>query len=129
VHVVDEARTDLVTQTLRTPAPGVQERVSHAVALFRGRTATVHDKRSAVLTLAGILEERRELIGTRIGSRDEDALFQIANKFAIRHQRSDQQGDYAPVFLDWIFWCYLATVELTDRLLDRPRVTASTQTS
>jgi hypothetical protein len=30
-----------------------------------------------------------------------------------------QRGDYDPVFLDWVFWWYLATVELTDRLLAR----------
>ena len=123
VHVVDEARADLVAQALQAPDTGVQERVRHAVAQFRGRTATVYDKRLAVLTLAGILEERRELIGTRIGSKDEGALFQIANQFAIRHQHRNQQGDYDPVFLDWIFWWYLGTVELTDRLLDRSRVT------
>jgi hypothetical protein len=29
------------------------------------------------------------------------------------------EGDYDPVFLDWIFWLYLATVELTDSLLAR----------
>ena len=24
--------------------------------------------------------------------------------------------DYPVAYLDWIFWCYLATVELTDRI-------------
>lgn len=28
-------------------------------------------------------------------------------------------ADYDPIFLDWIFWWYLATVELIDRLLAR----------
>lgn len=92
---------------------------------FRRRGASAHDKRSAVLTLVGILEERRELIATRVGSKDEGALFTIANQFAIRHQRRGQQGDYDPVFLDWIFWWYLATVELTDRILARDTVEAA----
>jgi hypothetical protein len=69
-----------------------------------------------VITLAGILEERRELIRDKIGKKDESSLFEIANEFAIRHQRRGQQGDYDPTFLDWIFWCYLATVKLTGRL-------------
>lgn len=30
-----------------------------------------------------------------------------------------QQGDYDPAFLDWIFWWYLAAIELTDRILAR----------
>ena len=65
------------------------------------------------------LEERRQLIKAELGSADEGALFQIANKFAIRHQRAGQQADYDPAFLDWIFWWYLATVELTERIISR----------
>jgi len=29
------------------------------------------------------------------------------------------KASYDPVFLDWVFWWYLATIELTDRLLRR----------
>lgn len=55
------------------------------------------------------------------------ALFRghIANKFAIHHQDTTQHTGYAPVFLDWIFWCYLPTIELSNRLLARQ----TTQTS
>lgn len=119
VHVADEARGDLIERALNTPNPEVAARVEHAIALFRGRNGTSHDKRSAAITLAGILEERRALIRTEIGKKDEGALFCIANEFAIRHQRRRQQGDYDPAFLDWIFWWYLATIELTDRILAR----------
>ncbi len=52
-------------------------------------------------------------------SKDEDVLFQIANRFNIRHQSAAQQGDYDVAFLDWIFWWYLATIELTDTLGSR----------
>jgi hypothetical protein len=87
------------------------------MALFRRRGATGEDKRSALITLAGLLEERRQLIKAELVSADEGALFQIANKFAIRHQNSQQLGDYDPAFLDWLFWWYLATVELTNRII------------
>lgn len=119
VHVVNEARGDLIERALNTPHPEVAVRVEHAIALFRSRDGTAHDKRSAAITLAGILEERRALIRTEIGKKDEGTLFGIANEFAIRHQRRGQQGDYDPAFLDWIFWWYLATIELTDRILAR----------
>lgn len=125
VRTVDEGRTDLLDRALRTPDPGVAARVVHAVAQFRGRTATEHDKRSALLTLAGVLEERRELIRDKVGKKDEGALFTIANEFAIRHQRRGQQSNYDPIFLDWMFWWYLGTVELTDRLLARPDTSRS----
>lgn len=127
VELVDEARVDLIQRSLSSPNSSV-ERVAHAIAQFRHRNATEHDKRSAVLTLAGILEERRDAIAANVGSNDEGALFTIANQFAIRHQRRGQQSDYDPIFLDWIFWWYLATIELTDRLRARTEA-ASAQTA
>jgi hypothetical protein len=111
VQLVDDARTDLVERTLASPDRGVAGRVMHAIALFRGRAATEHDKRSAVVALALVLEERRQFLKT--------ALFHIANKFAIRHQDTKQHTDYDPMFLNWIFWSYLSTIELSDRLLAR----------
>ncbi len=89
------------------------------MALFRSRGATEHDKRSACIALAGILEERRDLAKEYLHRKDEGALFHIANGFAIRHQDAKQLGAYDAMFLDWVFWYYLATVELTDRLLVR----------
>jgi hypothetical protein len=33
-------------------------------------------------------------------TKDEGALFEIANRFAIRHRNIMQQADYDPAFLD-----------------------------
>jgi hypothetical protein len=62
---------------------------------------------------------RSGLLKAELFRKDEDALFHIANAFEIRHINESQKGDYDPAFLDWIFWWYLATIELTDRLLAR----------
>ncbi len=113
----DDARSQLVQRVLRTPVPGTAERIEHAVALFRGRLASAEEKRSAIVALAGILEERRQLIRDDVGRQDEGALFEIANRYHLRHRRADQRGQYDAAFLDWIFWWYLATVELTNRLI------------
>lgn len=115
--VTDDARSHLVHQTLHASPPGIKERVEHAIALFRNRSTSPENKRSAIVTLAGVLEERRQLIRDDIGKPDEGALFQIANQYDLRHRRADQRGDYDAAFLDWIFWWYLATVELTNRLI------------
>ena len=61
--------------------------------MFRAREATEHDKRSATIALVGILEERRPLVRAELGRKDEADLFNIANKFAIRHQNDGQKGD------------------------------------
>ena len=119
VQLVDDARGDLLQRAMTGSTANVADRIAHAITQFRRRGAAEQDKISAVITLAGILEERRELVREQLGRKDEGALFTIANEFAIRHQRRGQQGDYDPAFLDWIFWWYLATVELTERLLVR----------
>ncbi|MGW3361282.1 hypothetical protein ACWDFL_38960 [Streptomyces bungoensis] len=116
VAVTDDARSALVHQALNDSAPDITARVRHAIALFRGRDTTVESKRSAIVTLAGILEERRALLKDKLG-KDEGALFEIANRYDLRHRKADQRGDYDEAFLDWIFWWYLGTVELTNRLI------------
>jgi hypothetical protein len=119
VRVEPTGLGDLPEKALQAATPGTAERVRHAIALFRSRTAGVAERRSAVIALAGILEERRGLLKAELLTKDEGALFQIANAFAIRHQRANQQGDYDRAFLDWLFWWYLGTVNLTDQLLAR----------
>ncbi|WP_349307675.1 hypothetical protein [Streptomyces sp. KAU_LT] len=116
VAVTDDARSTLVHRALNDSAPDITTRVRHAIALFRRRDTTVESKRSAIVTLAGILEERRALLKDKLG-RDEGALFEIANRYNLRHRKADQLGDYDEAFLDWIFWWYLGTVELTNRLI------------
>jgi hypothetical protein len=116
VAVTDDARSALVHRALTDSAPDITTRVRHAVALFRGRDTTVESKRSAIVTLAGILEERRALLKDKLG-KDEGALFEIANRYDLRHRKADQRGDYDEAFLDWIFWWYLGTVELSNRLI------------
>ena len=118
-EIFDDGRTWLVAESIEHAPPDAAGRVRHAIAMFRGRAATAEDRRSAVITLAGILEERRQLIKDELTTGDEGALFQIANKFAIRHRNEQQLASYDPTFLDWIFWWYLGTVELTNRTIGR----------
>ena len=96
---------------------GPHEDVTHAVALFRDRDGTRDMQRSAIVSLAGILESRRQLLQDHLLTNDEGALFQIANQFDLRHRKADQRSDYATEFLEWTFYWYLATVQLTDRLI------------
>lgn len=120
VHQPHDGRAVLVESAVGTQGPATRSTVEHAISLFRGRGATRETKRSACIALAGLLEERRNLLEDHLLSKDEGALFQIANQFAVRHRRADQRSDYDEAYLDWLFWWYLATFELTDKLLGRP---------
>ncbi|MGW2922844.1 hypothetical protein ACWDBF_33925 [Streptomyces angustmyceticus] len=116
VAVTDDARSNLVHRALDDSPPDISSGIRHAIALFRGREASADSKRSAIFNLARVLEERRTLIKEHL-KKDEGALFEIANRFDLRHRRADQRADYDEAFLDWIFWWYLATVELTNQLI------------
>jgi hypothetical protein len=119
VRVEPTGLDDLPEKALQAATQETVDRVQHAIALFRSRNATVEERRSAVIALAGLLEERRDLLKVELLTKDETALFQIANQFAVRHQRADQRSDYDSAYLDWLFWWYLGTVQLTDQLLAR----------
>lgn len=115
-----DPRQDLIHTTAQGASiDGNEDRVQHAVALFRDRNADTAAKRSACIALYGVLEIRRELVKEELLSRDERDLFEIANRFRIRHNKADQRGDYDDAYLDWLFWWYLGTVELTNRLIAR----------
>ena len=89
---------------------------------FRGRRSTVDDRRVAVRELADVLEYLRPTIKQAMLSEDERALFELANNFAIRHNRRGQKRDYDwAVWLSWMFYVYLATIHATLRLHERAK--------
>jgi hypothetical protein len=75
--------------------------------------------RSAIVTVAGVLEANRNLLKDELLTGDESALFQIVNTFNLRHRNADQRTDFDPVFLEWIFHSFLATAGLIGRLQRR----------
>ncbi len=113
-HTTDDNRSILVDRVLEADTDRDSRR--HAVALFRSRTADREAKRSAIVALARLLEDRRQELKSNLLTKDEGALFQIANQFDLRHNKADQQRDYDEAYLDWIFWWYLSTLDLTDQL-------------
>jgi len=118
VHSTPGALSTMVDEALADEGVHSAE-VAHAVHLFRSRHATRIDKRSAIVTLAGILEQRRSLLQKELLSKDEDALFELANRYDLRHREAKQRTDYDEAFLEWIFYWYLATVQLIEQLLQR----------
>jgi hypothetical protein len=119
-----EHLSEAVDEALQTAPPSHLDDVRHAVALFRQRDRDVTTMRSAIVTLAGVVEAHRELLKEELLRPDEGALFNIANNFDLRHRKPDQRTDYDPAFLEWIFHWYLATVSLIRRLADRDDITS-----
>ncbi|WJZ68462.1 hypothetical protein [Kocuria rosea] len=124
VRVMDAPQQDLIRTANRSPDESIRGRVTHAIDLYRQRTATIDHKRSACKNLADILENRKKtVLQNELPGSDQSDIFQIANRFGIRHFDAGQRLDYDPAFLDWIFWSYLNTINLTEDLIER-RVTS-----
>lgn len=118
VRNFDDPRRELLEAAPVTTDPTTTNDVEHAIALFRKRGATREDKRSACVALARVFEARERLVRKSLLKGDADQLFRLANKFDLRHRDGKQYEAYGEEFQDWIFWNYLSTVELTNRLID-----------
>lgn len=119
--LADEGLSGLFGATVPTRDPAnIGARVAAAVTKFRRSRASLEDRRDAVRDLADVLEYLRPQLKKALHSKDENALFDIANNFGIRHHNKSQQTDYdKPVWYSWIFYFYLATIHAATRLIER----------
>lgn len=98
----------------------VSVRIEAAVAKYRSRSSGLQERRDATRALIDVLEYLRPEVKKVFVSEDENALFNIANNFGIRHHNQKQRTDYDPnVWTSWMFYVYLATVHAALRLLER----------
>ncbi len=98
-----------------SPSSDTQEKVDHACRLFLKHDATVHDKHSALVDLIGVLEPLRSEMKARIGKRESDKLFDIANSYGIRH-RGQTQEELDENYMQWYFYSTLSTIDLMAKL-------------
>lgn len=102
----------------------VTSKIDAAVSRFRTRGASTDDQHHAVRDLADVLEALRPDIKKHMLSADENALFDLANNYAIRHNNRRQRGDYDRVtWLRWTFYVYLATIHAVLRIRTAQRST------
>ncbi|AEW05566.1 hypothetical protein Sulac_2078 [Sulfobacillus acidophilus DSM 10332] len=104
----------------------VNGRVDAAIRKFRRHHSSIEDRRDAVRDLAAVLEYLRPQAQAVITKKDESDLFELANRFGIRHHNQKQKTDYDQnIWLSWAFYYYLATIHallhLTARKTGNPR--------
>ena len=96
-----------------SPSKGDQEKIKYACKLFLKHRATQGDKCSALKHLADILELMRDDLKKFISS-EENELFNIANRYGIRHYKDQNKCDEN--YQQWIFYSFLATIDLMAKL-------------
>jgi hypothetical protein len=89
----------------------VRGRMDVAIDRFQRHGSSIDERRHAVRDLADVLERLRPIAKDVITRKDEADLFELANKFGIRHFNDKQKTNYdQAVWLSWIFYHYLATI-------------------
>lgn len=120
-RVPDEFR-DLIDEELSGDVDDdlIGSKVEHAKHLFLARSSSLSDRRHAVRELADALEAMRADMKDTMLSKDESAMFHLANGFSIRHNSRDQISGYDhEVWLRWMFYVYLATIHAVLQVGDR----------
>jgi hypothetical protein len=100
----------------------VDLKVKKAVHTWQSRTAGLDEKKRAIQEMADVFEWLRKNgnLKEALNKKDESALFQIANQFAIRHHNPDQKSDYEErIWYSWMFHFYLASYHAVVRILKR----------
>src|SRR5580658_3326618 len=110
---------------LPTSDPKVRDRVDSAILRFRRHSSTLDDRRQAVRDLADVFEYLRPKVKALLTNKDEGDLFNIANNFGIRHHNELQKTSYDAVWLNWMFYFYLATVHTLVRKIGKVATVAT----
>jgi hypothetical protein len=100
----------------------VDSKVRSAIQKWRNRDLSLEAKKDAIRELADVFEwlKKTKNLSAVLDNKDESALFDLANNFAIRHHNPKQKSSYDPVvWYSWMFHFYLATYHAAIHLLKR----------
>lgn len=108
------------TPLASSDAENITQRVESAIKKYKKYKSTLDDRRDAVRNLADVLELIRPEIKNHFNSKDESDLFQIINKFGIRHHDSRQQTNYdTNIWHSWMFYFFLSTIHAALKIIEK----------
>jgi hypothetical protein len=100
----------------------VDSKIREAIRKWKNRHLDMSERRQAIVLMADVFEwlkKTGKLKGV-MSRKDESAIFDIANNFAIRHHNPEQKREYdKDIWYPWMFHFYLATYHTVIRLIKR----------
>jgi hypothetical protein len=115
-HHFSAEQDALLTEEVENRVARPNDEVAHAIRMFRARDANNIDKRAALGLLYGRLEPKRKYLEAKTTKGDVEDIFNIANRYNIRHRIGRQFNEEREEYLDWMFWNFLSMVRLLDAL-------------
>lgn len=117
----DKELENLFQSNLPTYDPeNIESRVKNAIGKLRRSRSSMEDRRGAIRDLADVLEFMRPKLKQVLTKQDESDIFNIANRFGVRHHNDSQKTDYDKgIWYSWMFYYYLATIHASVRLIEK----------
>lgn len=97
----------------------IDSKVQNAILKWRNRQLSLDGRKEAIRDLADVFEwlKKSKKLAEVLNKKDESLIFEIVNKFAIRHHNPDQIQNYdKAIWYSWIFHFYLATFHAVSRM-------------
>jgi hypothetical protein len=116
VHTFSREQDALLAQEVEARVENPADEVAHAIRMFRARNANNIDKRAALALLYKRLEPKRKYLEGKTTKGDVDDIFNIANRYHIRHSVGKQFSEEREEYLEWMFWNFFSMVRLLDAL-------------
>ncbi|MFZ0954057.1 MAG: hypothetical protein WAN17_17430 [Candidatus Sulfotelmatobacter sp.] len=116
----DGLQNILVAEIVPYDEKNVDSKVRNAIVKWRNRRLSIDAKKEAIRELTDVFEWLKKTKGLAavLDKKDESAIFELANNFAIRHHDPKQKANYdRAIWYSWIFHFYLATYHAAIRLL------------
>ncbi|MGM0835424.1 MAG: hypothetical protein ACQEV7_04660 [Bacillota bacterium] len=86
--------------------------VEKAKALFLHHKSSETDRRNALLILGRVIEVNRKELKTEFMAKDESELFELLNRYNVRHSDLSQKKDYpTEIYFDWMFYNLLSAID------------------
>jgi hypothetical protein len=98
----------------------VDSKVRNAIVKWRNRHLSLEEKKAAIRELADVFEwlKKTKQLAKILDRKDESALFELANNFAVRHHDPNQKSNYdQTIWYSWMFHFFLASYHAAIRLL------------
>ncbi len=86
----------LVAEIIPYDEANVDKKVRSAIAKWRNRHLALSEKKEAIRELADVFEwlKKTKKLSAVLDAKDESAIFDIANNFALRHHNPNQKTNY-----------------------------------
>ena len=95
-------------------------KMQSAILKWRNRQLSLDGRKEAIRELADVFEwlKKSKKLADVLNKKDESMLFEIVNRFAIRHHNPNQLQNYDKnIWYSWIFHFYLATFHAVARMI------------